>query len=398
MPSPLVLIGGDSYRVGQIGAFVRIPLGYSQLYAVCAQVGADAAPAASTDLSATITLESRQDQLSGFRWMSVVLFGEGVANEFQRGVGQYPTVGDEVHLVTNDDLATIYGHASEEKGVVTIGKIAGSSGVPASIDIAGLVTRHSVVVGSTGSGKSNLVTVLLESVSGGELPTARTIVIDPHGEYASAVGDQARLFRTKPDEAAGEHQLRVPFWALPFSHLQELVLGPIQPNHEASIREEVLKLKADAATHLATTPPTESLTADSPVPFSIKKLWHDLDNWERMTFSQSQNQNEGNRETPTQEGDPSSLKPTLYPASNYNAAPFLNKSRRNITRQLAFMASRIRDSRFAFLFSPGGGYDPTLDGKVENDLDKLVSDWVGHDRPITIFDVSGVPSEVRPTI
>jgi len=350
MPSPLVLIGGDSYRVGQIGAFIRIPLGYSQLYAVCSQVGADAAPAANTDLSTTITLESRQDQLSGFRWMSVVLFGEGVASEFQRGVGQYPTVGDEVHLVTNDDLATIYGHATEQRGVVSIGRIAGSSGVPAAIDVAGLVTRHSVVVGSTGSGKSNLVTVLLESVSGGDLPTARTIVVDPHGEYASAVGDQARVFRTKPDEAAGEHRLRVPFWALPFAHLQELVLGPIQPNHEASIREEVLSLKSHAAKHLATRPPEESLTADSPVPFSIRKLWHDLDNWERMTFSESRNQSEDNRETPTQEGDPSTLKPTLYPASNYNAAPFLNQSRRNISRQLALMASRVRDSRYSFLF------------------------------------------------
>jgi uncharacterized protein len=39
-----------------------------------------------------------------------------------------------------------------------------------------------------------------------------------------------------------------------------------------------------------------------------------------------------------------------------------------------------------------------LNGEVENDLNTLVRDWVGHDKPITIFDVSGLPSEVLPTI
>ena len=62
------------------------------------------------------------------------------------------------------------------------------------------------------------------------------------------------------------------------------------------------------------------------------------------------------------------------------------------------MRSRLKDGRFSFLFSPGGGYEPTLDGEIQNDLDSLVRDWVGHDRPITIFDVSGLPSEVLPTI
>ena len=44
MSSTLLLIAGETYRVGQIGGFFRIPLGYANLYAVCTQVGADAAP------------------------------------------------------------------------------------------------------------------------------------------------------------------------------------------------------------------------------------------------------------------------------------------------------------------------------------------------------------------
>ena len=110
MPSTLVLIGGESYRVGQIGGFFRVPLGYANLYAVCTQIGADAAPPAGIGEIVASPLEAEDPtRLSGFRWMTIVLFGEGMGGEFERGVGQYPTVGDEVHLVTNEDLKVIYG-------------------------------------------------------------------------------------------------------------------------------------------------------------------------------------------------------------------------------------------------------------------------------------------------
>src|SRR5712664_3667627 len=197
MPSTLVMIGGESYRVGQIGGFFRVPLGYTNLYAVCTQIGADAAPPGSAEGTFGPALEyDLQLHLSGYRWMTIVLFGEALGGEFERGVGQYPTVGDEVHLVTNDD------------------------------------------------------------------------------KYATALGDRARVFRVRPNEAAGERALWVPFWALPFIELQQLTLGGLQPNHEASIRDEVLDMKVAAAAHLAVPPPPETLTADSPVPFSIKKLWY----------------------------------------------------------------------------------------------------------------------------
>jgi DNA helicase HerA-like ATPase len=62
------------------------------------------------------------------------------------------------------------------------------------------------------------------------------------------------------------------------------------------------------------------------------------------------------------------------------------------------MRSRLRDGRFKFLFRPGGGYDPSLDGKITSDLDTLVRDWVGHDRQVTVFDVSGLPSEILSAI
>jgi uncharacterized protein len=179
-----------------------------------------------------------------------------------------------------------------------------------------------------------------------------------------------------------------------------MTLGGLQPNHEAAVREQVLDLKTASAAGLRTQPPVETLTADTPVPFSIKRLWYELDQVERKTFKTTgNNQKEDEAYPPEQVGNPDSLTPDRYPiASPYNQAPYKNNRKRNIERQLDLMRSRIRDGRFTFLFSPGGGYEPDLDGRIASDLDDLVSDWVGHDRQITIFDVSGLPSEILPTV
>lgn len=44
LSSGLAMIDGHTYRVGQVGSFVRIPLGYQDLYGVVAEIGAAAAP------------------------------------------------------------------------------------------------------------------------------------------------------------------------------------------------------------------------------------------------------------------------------------------------------------------------------------------------------------------
>jgi len=133
-----MMVDGRSYRVGQVGAFLRIPLGYTQLYAVCTLVGAAAAPKS-----------DEPSILPGHRWLSATLFGEAIGGVFERGVSQYPTIEDEVHLVTLQDMHVIYGATKEERAI-TIGTIAATSGIPGSLDLGRLVSRHSAVVGSSG--------------------------------------------------------------------------------------------------------------------------------------------------------------------------------------------------------------------------------------------------------
>ena len=89
LSSGLAIIDGHTYRVGQVGSFVRIPQGYQDLYGIVAEVGAKAAPPEDGSLMADLG-----------RWMRVELAGEAIGTHFERGLSQHPNINDSVHLVT----------------------------------------------------------------------------------------------------------------------------------------------------------------------------------------------------------------------------------------------------------------------------------------------------------
>src|SRR3954452_17612793 len=85
----LAFIEGAGHRIGQVGSFVRIPMGYVDLFGVVSQVGAGAVPERLADT-----------EPYGHRWMTIQLVGEGTrGGTFSRGLSQYPTIGDAAHLV-----------------------------------------------------------------------------------------------------------------------------------------------------------------------------------------------------------------------------------------------------------------------------------------------------------
>lgn len=390
-PTTLVMVAGSAHRIGQIGAFVRIPLGYTHLYGVTTQVGADALSPERDVIEQT--LETDDPRLLGFRWMTIALFGEAVEGRFDRGVGQYPTVGDEVHVVTAHDLDIIYATLGDAADALVIGRVAGSDGMPAALRISALVNRHSCIVGSTGSGKSNLVAILLRALGSETYTSARALVIDPHGEYASALPNHSRVLTTGSTPVS--NALRVPYWALPFDELMDIAMGALHERDSEYIRERVRQLKTEAAEHLPNRPPSQAITADSPIPFSIRRLWFELEDVERATFSHRSDQTETTREERVAEGEAEQLiAPEYPPATSYNSAPYYNSERRGIRRQLDFMRARLLDSRFSFMFGAGDKWHPSQDGKVDADLDTLLTNWIGGPEPVTILDVSGLPSEV----
>lgn len=382
LPSALLLIAGESYRVGQIGAFLRIPLGYSHLYGICTQIGAAAIPANVVN----------KDETS--RWLSMTLFGEAVGGFFERGVSQYPTVGDEVHLVTNDDLTTIY-RSTESNTQITIGNLAASSGIKGNLDLGKVLSRHCAVVGSTGTGKSNFVAILLEAISGEKFPKSRVLVVDPHGEYGSCVGNNGYVFRIRPKPKSKEKTLEVPFWALPYDDLRNIAMGGMQPANETFVADEIIQMKKDVATALKLKIPLCEITADSPIPFSMRELWSRLDCRERQTYEDNQGQKPSE---PTKVGDPNTFTSYEYPPPSSGAKPPYAARPRGIQRNLDFMRSRLQDDNYNFLFNPSSKYALDKNGKLPTDIDTLVASWVGHDKPLSVLDVSGVPSEITAAI
>jgi uncharacterized protein len=380
--SGISIIGGRSYRIGQVGSFVRIPQGYHNLYGIVSEAGASATPEAQKDASAR-----------GERWMTVQLVGEIVEASFERGISQYPAINDEVHLVTEDDLAKIYGVT--DGGQVVIGRLAGAESIPVRIDLDRLVTRHSAVLGSTGSGKSTTVTSLLRSIAGHEsaapaFPSARILLLDIHGEYAAALKNIATVFKINPTD--GERPLFVPYWAIDTSELISFLMGRLDDKAFTAILDRIHAAKL-ALTTLKTFAGVDqnSLTADSPLPFSLKQLWFELIDPEVKTWADQA------RLVPALDkpGDAEKLAAPKYkPAGAGSSPPFINGvGVLSIRRQLEQMRSRLFDRQYEFMLHPGD-WEPNLQGEAPKDLADLLKEWLGHEKAITILDLSGVPSSV----
>lgn len=390
----LAFIEGHGYRIGQVGSFVRIPMGYVDLFGVVSQVGAGAVPE-------RLALAEPH----GYRWMTVELVGEGQrGGKFKRGVSQHPTVGDPVHLVTEEDLARIYGRP-DAPNFVRIGNLASAESIPALIDIDKLITRHSAVVGTTGAGKSTTVASLLVSLSEKDkYPAARIMILDIHGEYAAALRDRAQVFRINADPRRDELPLYIPYWAMSFDELLPVTFGVLDDVSRAAVLEKVAAMKLSALQKKARAGVTENnLTVDTPVPFSLHRLWFDLYRLVNATHKVSGGQSEetealavGADGQPVQIGDPMRVIPPRYKPQTQAAGAekiYLSTSPLNVRRQLEGLGSRLRDPRFDFLFWPGPWW-PNVDGIPDQDLDSLLEQWIGGPQAITILDLSGIPVSV----
>ncbi|WP_020485787.1 ATP-binding protein [Methylomonas sp. MK1] len=386
-PSNMPIVDGTVYRIGQIGSFLKIPLGYANLYGLITQAGMLAMPE-----PLLIAYKENPSIVDGHRWLRMILVGEQIGASFERGVLQSPTSGDQVHLVTNEDLRIVYGGYDAQSSIV-IGNQSASEGLSAQLDMDKLISRHCAIIGSTGSGKSNAVSIVVNAIAEKPLPSNRILMIDPHGEYASSLSGKCRVFRVEANAKLGEGELCVPFWALPFKELMAIFPGKLSDQNEDYIRSRVLELKRVSATAIGDLR-EEAITADSPIPFSINQLWFELDNFERTTLK-------ADRITPEElivQGDAETLRSNQYPPAGLgSSAPFLNTKAKGILGFLDGMRSRLLDQRYNFLFRPSG-YSPDISGMTANDLPQLFSTWFSHGTPISILDLSTIPSNIMQTI
>lgn len=401
--SGLTYVNGEGYRIGQIGSFIKIPIGYIDLFGIVTQVGASAVPE-----------NQINNQPYGNRWLTIQLVGEGQHNgKFERGISQYPTIGDEVHLVSESDLKRIYGQP-DKPYFVKVGHISGSESISALVDVNKLVTRHSAIVGTTGSGKSTTVAGILSALSDSKnYPSARIIILDIHGEYGHAFKGKANIFKVNADKDPNskENELYIPYWALNFDELTQISFGEFGNEKDRSALIE--KVLAQKEKTLLKYPKKgvlkETLSVDSPIPFSLNQLWFEL--WNETFFTYySDNGKKPSKDNWAYEKDehnveikgdaekaiPPRFKPVKNVAGDTEKIQY-GTSTLNIRGQLETLGSKLRIPRYDFLFHPGE-FTPKLDGEVTNDLDVLLKGWIGSNKPITILDLSGVPIDILNTI
>ncbi len=187
IPSSAPIINGRVYKIGQIGTFVKMLIGNISIYGIVSSVSN----------TPSKTDENTIKQIIGSRFLTVQLIGEKIGDrDFEKGIGTYPTINDEVHLVVEKDLFEIYGKKDDNS--VEIGKHSSSENLAVYVDIHKLILRHCAILGSTGSGKSNTTVSILKAVLN-DYNGSRIILVDPHGEYASAFPD-AKVFKINDED------------------------------------------------------------------------------------------------------------------------------------------------------------------------------------------------------
>ncbi|MGX9567214.1 ATP-binding protein [Pseudomonas sp. CFBP 5748] len=375
--SGIVVLEGRNYRIGQVGSFVKIPLGYNHLYGVI------------SESSETSTVDADSKMSSERKWIKVELVGESIGGNFDRGISEYPSIGDHVHFVVENDLKLIF--RKHLNSHFQVGRLSSSEGIEISLDLDKLVARHSAILGSTGSGKSTSTASILRSMvikpDESPLPSARVLLIDIHGEYGPALSDVAKTFSIMP---SGENQLYIPFWCIsPDKLIDFLCNNPNDSQRSLFMDKTVDEKRFGIIENDIPNIDVDKITSNTPLPYRLKKIWYELCYEDGVNYSDAAMTTPAY--SPGGEGAFDDLiAPKFLPPGAGSSLPKKGGTGA-MKRQLDLMKSRLLDTQYSFLLEPGD-WNPDKEGKIKKDLDGLLENWLGHDKPITIFDLSGMPS------
>src|SRR6476660_8915236 len=270
--------------------------------------------------------------------------------KFQRGVTNYPTIGDSVDLITSQELRTIYAPTGSDQ--INVGFLQQDSSVVAYVDIEEMLSKHFAVLGSTGVGKSTGVSLLLNEILKAR-PNLRIFLLDVHNEYGRCFGDRALVLNPR--------NLKLPFWLFNFEEIVDVLFAgrPGVPE-ELDILAEVIPLAKGIYTQYQNSdriglkrvdPKSIGYTVDTPVPYRLVDLISLID--ERM----------GKLE---------------------------NRSSRIIYHKLISRIETVRnDPRYTFMFDNANVGGDTM-AEVISHLFRLPANG----RPMTIMQLAGFPAEV----
>jgi len=192
-----------------VGRFVCIRCTNSTIVAMITEVSCENLPS-SGDFIASASVDLLGEILGGPE-----------RQKFQRGVTHYPTIGDGVDLINNQELRTVYAPNGSDQ--IDIGTLQQDSSVIAYVDIEEMLSKHFAVLGSTGVGKSTGVSLLMNEILKSR-PNLRIFLLDVHNEYGRCFGERALVLNPR--------NLKLPFWLFNFEEIVDVLFaGPASPTN-----------------------------------------------------------------------------------------------------------------------------------------------------------------------
>ena len=191
---------------------------------------------------------------------------------FQRGVTNYPAIGDPAALMTSRELRLIYDISGAD--TINIGSLHQDPTIGAYVAVDEMLHKHFAVLGATGVGKSSGVVLILQQIMKAR-PELRIFLLDGHNEYGRCFGDRAHVLNPG--------NLKLPFWLFNFEELVDVIFGA-RPgvDEEIAILQETIPLAKVMYTQSRTPsdrlivrkndPKSTGFTVDTPVPYRLDDL------------------------------------------------------------------------------------------------------------------------------
>jgi DNA helicase HerA-like ATPase len=207
-----------------------------------------------------------------------------------------------------------------------------------------MLGKHFALLGSTGTGKSTSAALILHRICEAA-PEGHIVMVDPHGEYSAAFRNTGVILDVS--------NLQMPYWIMNFEEHCEVLLT--SQGNDRQVDEDILAkclLKARSKSRLAES--MGKITVDSPIPY----LLSDLSNAIQDAMGK------------------------LDKATT--SAPYMR-----IKNKLEELKS---DPRYQFMFSG------MLVGDTMSEFICKIFRMPSNGKPISIIDVSGVPSDITSTV
>ncbi len=179
---------------------------------------------------------------------------------FRRGITGYPPPGAKVFPVSGQDMRQMF--AADERAHIEIGTVYPTKDVRGALYVDAFLGKHFALLGSTGTGKSTSAALIMHRICDLS-PEGHIVMIDPHGEYSAAFKSVGELFNVE--------NLAMPYWLMNFEEHCEVFItsSGAERQRDQDILAKCLLLarsKNRAAEGMT------KLTVDSPIPYALSDL------------------------------------------------------------------------------------------------------------------------------